>query len=267
MGRKRKEHKIINGVEMKHCWNCDTWLPLDDFHKGNTQWDGLHSFCKTCNCVLSKQWNINNREKHIERSIQWRINNPERYKNNKRKLKYGITTTDVDRLYLQQRGLCAICHQSLEYKEIVIEHSHEFNAVRGLTHQRCNVKISQFTDNVSLLQQAINYLIDDYKTSNNDRLVYINSPTTRKKYLILLLESQEYKCPICQRDLTPFDAVIEHNHNTNLIRSASCQRCNIGIALFHDSIEEIGQAIQYLITSEYNILIHGSVIDKNRKVS
>ena len=45
-GMKRKEHKTINGVEMKECSRCKELLPLSEFRKDGSKWDGLYGFCK-----------------------------------------------------------------------------------------------------------------------------------------------------------------------------------------------------------------------------
>lgn len=45
---KRKEHIFIDGNECKECSRCNRVLPLSDYHKDNSKWDGLHGFCKDC---------------------------------------------------------------------------------------------------------------------------------------------------------------------------------------------------------------------------
>lgn len=232
----------------------------DNYEIANARNKQRHANNRETNNERSRQWHADNREIANEHRRQWTVNHP----GYERKRKYGITQNEVDELYLQQFGLCAICHLPLEYNEIYVEHSHLYNAVRGLVHNKCNFAIAMFEDNVELLQRAIDYLIKDYKTSEDaNRLLFTDNKIARKKHLIPLLKSQKYICPICQRELTVFSAVIEHNHSTNLIRAVTCQRCNNGLGLFNDDIGLIGQAIQYLIETEYKILIHGGVIEKD----
>lgn len=45
---KRKEHRIINGVEHKHCNDCDTFKPLIEFSGNITKWDKIESNCRIC---------------------------------------------------------------------------------------------------------------------------------------------------------------------------------------------------------------------------
>lgn len=44
----RKEHKVIDGIEMKHCPTCDSHKELTDFTKQMTSWDNLCRMCRTC---------------------------------------------------------------------------------------------------------------------------------------------------------------------------------------------------------------------------
>lgn len=54
----RKDHKVIDGVEVKHCGKCDTWKPLDSYNRNNKKWDGLSHKCKAC----EKQYREDNKE-------------------------------------------------------------------------------------------------------------------------------------------------------------------------------------------------------------
>jgi len=45
---KRKEHQFIDGIEMKECSRCRKVLPLADYNKDPSKWDGLYGFCKLC---------------------------------------------------------------------------------------------------------------------------------------------------------------------------------------------------------------------------
>ncbi len=49
----RKHHRIINGIEEKHCKRCERfnknpWHPLSNFNQNDPLWDGLHRYCSTC---------------------------------------------------------------------------------------------------------------------------------------------------------------------------------------------------------------------------
>ena len=44
----RKEHKIINNIEKKHCPRCDTWKELKDYNNQFSSWDKLARMCRNC---------------------------------------------------------------------------------------------------------------------------------------------------------------------------------------------------------------------------
>lgn len=72
--------------------------------------------------------------------------------------KYGISSGDYLQILLDQDKKCAICKQS---KELVIDHCHENNHVRGLLCRQCNLALGLFKDNVSYMNNAIEYLINN----------------------------------------------------------------------------------------------------------
>ena len=58
---RRKEHRISQdtGMEEKYCGKCDTWKPLEAYHKKKAAWDNLNACCKTCD-------NTKRRKRHRE---------------------------------------------------------------------------------------------------------------------------------------------------------------------------------------------------------
>ncbi len=79
--------------------------------------------------------------------------------------RYGLTLEDYDRMYSDQRGLCAICHQPEtsigrggKVKHLAVDHDHVTNEVRQLLCNNCNRAIGLLKDDVSVLLDAIEYL-------------------------------------------------------------------------------------------------------------
>lgn len=77
---------------------------------------------------------------------------------------YKITLSDYERMHEDQGGLCKICggegfvmasHHKLK---LVVDHCHETSVVRGLLCHNCNRGLGLFQDNVSFLNNAIEYL-------------------------------------------------------------------------------------------------------------
>jgi hypothetical protein len=45
---KRKEHQFFEGIEKKHCYECEEWKILDDFNNLTSAWDGKQIKCRIC---------------------------------------------------------------------------------------------------------------------------------------------------------------------------------------------------------------------------
>lgn len=72
------------------------------------------------------------------------------------------------------------------------------------------------------------------------------------KHRIPLLEKQGYMCAICGRDLSeaqPRHSVVDHDHDTGVVRGVLCHNCNTGIGRFSDNVELLEKAIEYLTNS------------------
>ncbi len=130
------EHKIIDGVECKRCSTCKGWLPLSEFSKDKTMWDGLHPQCKECN----KQYRENNKEKAQQYRKQYYKNNKElirqcqkQYrKNNKEKIKrckkqYANQYHKQKHKVIQQKfgNKCYLCEKILfkRKRDFVLHHA------------------------------------------------------------------------------------------------------------------------------------------------
>lgn len=79
--------------------------------------------------------------------------------------KYGITTEQYDAMFLEQKGLCAICkntevnidHKTKTIRALAVDHCHDTERVRKLLCSSCNMGIGQFKHNAELLRAAALY--------------------------------------------------------------------------------------------------------------
>ena len=83
-----------------------------------------------------------------------------------------VHNTDVEALWVAQKGLCALCAEpmlrsGIKPDSVVVDHDHRCfatphrscgNCVRGLIHRRCNILIGVAHDDPVLLQKAASYL-------------------------------------------------------------------------------------------------------------
>ncbi|BDI29165.1 hypothetical protein CCAX7_12160 [Capsulimonas corticalis] len=67
-----------------------------------------------------------------------------------------------------------------------------------------------------------------------------------KTALELMYKAQDHKCAICGIPEGERLLHIDHCHKTGKVRGLLCERCNLGIGAFNDSLEYLNTAILYL---------------------
>jgi hypothetical protein len=102
------------------------------------------------------------RKKKLEASRGWAARNPGRMKHLQRraslKHRYGLTPEEFDALLTKQNNECAICYSPEPGASWHIDHCHDTGRVRGVLCQRCNMALGLFTDDPTMLEQAVKYL-------------------------------------------------------------------------------------------------------------
>lgn len=82
-------------------------------------------------------------------------------------VKVGTTIEEYYRVYQEQGGRCKLCPREGTLQSIgttsrndvlVIDHCHASGKFRGLLCYRCNLALGQFGDDISVLENAVNYL-------------------------------------------------------------------------------------------------------------
>jgi hypothetical protein len=70
-----------------------------------------------------------------------------------------------------------------------------------------------------------------------------------KQELQVLIDQADGKCEICGRK--PFRwLVVDHCHNTQIVRGMLCEGCNQAIGLFQEDTDSMQSAIEYLIRNK-----------------
>lgn len=79
--------------------------------------------------------------------------------------RYGLTQADVDKIFVAQNGVCAICKGT---KPLCIDHDHKTKRVRGLLCRTCNLGIGHLNDDLIVILQAADYLRRYYLPDTGD---------------------------------------------------------------------------------------------------
>ena len=63
-----------------------------------------------------------------------------------------------------------------------------------------------------------------------------------------MLEAQGNACAICRKPLGVHgkDTLVDHCHNSSVVRGLLCRKCNTGLGMFNDSVETLERAARYL---------------------
>jgi hypothetical protein len=148
----------------------------DAFCNDKSRRTGKHPWCRDCRGRNSQDWYIQNKDKVVQQAKNWAQRNPEKRKriyNRWRRKNMALmrqhvhqyrglktTTAECEKLFLSQKGQCAICDTAWTpgSKMLSLDHDHKTGRIRGLLCDRCNLGLGKFRDDVSLLRRAIQYL-------------------------------------------------------------------------------------------------------------
>lgn len=95
---------------------------------------------------------------------QHRAENPMLYRDKEFQKNFGISLEDYQKMFVEQKGVCAICQQSEKASRngtvrwLNVDHNHQTGNVRGLLCTNCNVSLGMLKDNTEILTKAIVYL-------------------------------------------------------------------------------------------------------------
>jgi hypothetical protein len=80
--------------------------------------------------------------------------------------KYGMELEDYEKILSMQNGCCAICGYkpdtfAKKENKLYVDHNHKTKKVRGLLCMNCNSAIGHLNEDLTILQNAIEYLKKD----------------------------------------------------------------------------------------------------------
>jgi hypothetical protein len=124
----------------RHCADCDTIKPFEEFPLNRSGKKGYGSYCLPCHTKRGRE----NRAKNHGSTREYHL-----------KRRYGISQVDFDMILALQGGGCGICGAP---EPEHVDHDHLTGNVRGILCFNCNGGLGQFKDNVTTMQKAITYL-------------------------------------------------------------------------------------------------------------
>jgi hypothetical protein len=148
-------------MKNKICPKCKVVKKQNEFAADRSRFDGLQTYCKTCNSIKHKKHRDANPEKYKTGIVRVKKYNSKQEASRAYSLssKYGITIQDYEDMLLKQNYKCAICEKEfISRKKTYIDHCHSKGHVRGLLCQNCNIALGHIKDNITTLNSMIKYL-------------------------------------------------------------------------------------------------------------
>ena len=103
-----------------------------------------YPYCKPCNSKITKKY----RKKNLDKMKAY-----------DRQRKFGITPDEYNEMLENQNYVCAICKQKCKSgRNLAVDHCHDTGKIRGLLCICCNRGLGVYKNNISTLENAINYL-------------------------------------------------------------------------------------------------------------
>ena len=149
----------------KRCTKCSKVKLLIEFDTNSSTYDGLYSWCKSCQRIY-KSFHTRNYGKNAQTNKVMQRLQMDRHERNlaakrrsRMKYMYGITPEQYDKILEEQNYLCALCGCELTHDAVPsIDHSHTLNEMRGIVCRKCNLMIGLAEDNPRILYLGIKYL-------------------------------------------------------------------------------------------------------------
>lgn len=201
---------------MKTCAKCRAEKPLDYFTKRAVSPDGLHTRCKACANEQGRAYRHANRE---------RINAQEKVRDDKKR-----ETIKARQREYRQANREALLERKREYRKNNPE------MIRGyyLKHR----------DRYKAHAKAYYERTRERARARERKNLYDLTPAQ----YCAMVSAADGKCEICRREPGKRPLVVDHCHDTSVVRGVLCGKCNSALGMFHNSPETLLRAVEYLKT-------------------
>ena len=150
--------ELVDGIEMITCNTCGSKKEVneDNFIKRS---DNKLGWRRQCRCCVKYRRSIN---EYTEEGIL-------KKSNEQLKIKFGLTRTELEAIYIAQNMSCKICGTEglvhgikKSYKDKIktlhVDHCHATGKIRGLLCNSCNVAMGMMNDDIDIMKNAIKYI-------------------------------------------------------------------------------------------------------------
>lgn len=166
---------LLRGVMMyaeltqKRCTHCNLEKPLEAFSLKRGK---PNSRCKMCiGAYMQKHYFANRGREVLKRKAWYKKNqvaaiasvkknyaeNKETIKFRRLFLKYGLTKETYLQMHESQKGMCAAGHAIESSEELVVDHCHSTNRVRGLLCHKCNTSFGLLKEDQKRILGLLGY--------------------------------------------------------------------------------------------------------------
>lgn len=141
-------------METLSCSSCNKDKPITSFNKRSDKTKGKRRYdyrCKECKTLQRQQRVLADsafKDQLKQNTRKWRLAN-----------EYGISEVEWFTMFTTQDGTCAVCQAKFTHPEqMKVDHNHTTGVVRELLCNNCNVGIGMLGEDITRLQNAIQYL-------------------------------------------------------------------------------------------------------------
>lgn len=139
------------------CIKCNRLKRLEDFSKKNGK---IRDVCKECHNIYQRNYYKNNKEKYKKHK---EYTNRKDLPSRRNWYRHGLTLEDYTLMFNKYEGMCYACKEN---PITHIDHDHFCckggvscgDCVRGLLCQGCNITLGFVKDDISRLENLIDYL-------------------------------------------------------------------------------------------------------------
>jgi hypothetical protein len=158
--KKAKYHKAVaEPGQTKQCTGCLETKPITSFSPAASGRYGVRGACKVCCTAYQK-------ERYRTGPKTPKKRNPNSGRIHKLRTEFGMTLADYEKMFIQQKGVCAICGnpeksrnpKTGKIKNLSVDHCHTTGTIRGLLCLNCNHMLGSGQDTPDLLRKGADYL-------------------------------------------------------------------------------------------------------------